>query len=175
MAKLTKGQGVALTVVILGVGTGIALAVNRAGAAPGQTLYGSISDTVGNPVAALIQVNDLSGERVASGRSKSNGDYAIIVPAGVYDVTILAEGYYPQAHHISVIPGDANCDGVVSEADIDNVQRIVLGIDPWTPSADANQDGVLNMADITKIERIYLGYDQYLTSIRFDIQLLLVL
>ena len=55
--------------------------------------------------------------------------------------------------------GDANEDGVVDMADVTKVERIILGLDPPTPSADANEDGSIDMADVTKIERIILGLD----------------
>ncbi len=55
--------------------------------------------------------------------------------------------------------GDANEDGVVDMSDVTKVERIILELDPPTPSADANEDGSIDMADVTKIERIILGLD----------------
>ena len=57
----------------------------------------------------------------------------------------------------SVLPGDANGDGVVNALDITKVERIVAGLDAETPGADANQDGSINALDITKIEMIIAG------------------
>jgi hypothetical protein len=59
----------------------------------------------------------------------------------------------------TVIPGDANGDGVVNALDITKVERIVAGLDAQTPGADANQDGNINSLDITKTERIAAGLD----------------
>jgi hypothetical protein len=53
--------------------------------------------------------------------------------------------------------GDVNQDGSVSMGDVAKVERIILGLDPPTPSADVNGDGVIDMSDVTKIERIILG------------------
>jgi hypothetical protein len=127
----------------------------------GQTLWGHV-----NVAGAVIEIG---GQRVYSDES---GNYSIpgIAP-GVYDVSISAPGYQEQVHHISVIPGDATCDGIINMLDVTKVERIISGLDPWTPSADANQDGYVNMADITKIERIIMGYDQPLTTMRFDVAL----
>ncbi len=60
---------------------------------------------------------------------------------------------------ISVIPGDANGDGVVNAIDITKVERIIAGLDPPTPGADANLVGNINAIDITKVERIIAGLD----------------
>jgi hypothetical protein len=57
----------------------------------------------------------------------------------------------------TVIPGDANGDGVVNALDITKVERIIAGLDAQTPGADANQDGNVNALDITKVERIIAG------------------
>jgi len=57
----------------------------------------------------------------------------------------------------TVLPGDANGDGVVNALDITKVERIIVGLDAQTPGADANQDGVVNALDITKVERIIVG------------------
>ncbi len=67
--------------------------------------------------------------------------------------------YHPLRLTTSVIPGDANGDGVVDMLDVTKVERIILGLDDPTPGADANQDGVIDMLDVTKIERIILGID----------------
>ena len=57
----------------------------------------------------------------------------------------------------SVLPGDANSDGVVNALDITKVERIIGGLDAQTLGADANQDGNINALDITKVERIIAG------------------
>lgn len=54
-------------------------------------------------------------------------------------------------------PGDANGDGVVDAADITLIERIIVGLEPYTPAADANRDGKLNTADITTVERMIAG------------------
>jgi len=57
----------------------------------------------------------------------------------------------------TVVPGDANGDGLVNTLDITKVERIIALLDAPTPGADANQDGNINALDITKIERIIAG------------------
>jgi len=57
----------------------------------------------------------------------------------------------------TVVPGDANGDGVVNALDITKVERIIAGLDATTPGADANQDGNVNALDITKVEIIIAG------------------
>ena len=57
----------------------------------------------------------------------------------------------------SVIPGDANGDGVVNALDITKVERIIAGLDAETPGSDANSDGAVNALDITKVEMIIAG------------------
>lgn len=59
----------------------------------------------------------------------------------------------------SVVPGDANGDGVVNALDITKVERIIAGLDAETPGADANSDGSVNALDITKIEMTIAGID----------------
>jgi hypothetical protein len=58
-----------------------------------------------------------------------------------------------------ILRGDANGDGKITIADVTEVERMILGLDPPTIGADANNDGIINMADVTKIERIILGLD----------------
>jgi hypothetical protein len=60
---------------------------------------------------------------------------------------------------ISVIPGDANGDGVMNVLDMTKTAREILLLDPLTPGADANLDGNVNVLDMTKIARIILGLD----------------
>jgi hypothetical protein len=60
---------------------------------------------------------------------------------------------------VSVVPGDANGDGVVNILDMTKCAREILGLDPLTPGADANGDGNVNVLDMTKIARIILGLD----------------
>jgi len=60
---------------------------------------------------------------------------------------------------VSVIPGDANGDGVVNIFDMTKVARIILELDDPAPGADANQDGSINIFDMTKIARIILELD----------------
>ena len=55
-------------------------------------------------------------------------------------------------------PGDATGDYVVNAADITNVERVILGIDPLEfIGADANMDGWVNASDIGVIEYMILG------------------
>jgi len=59
----------------------------------------------------------------------------------------------------SVLPGDANGDGVINALDITKVERIIAFLDAWTPGSDANQDGYTNALDITATERTLAGMD----------------
>lgn len=59
-----------------------------------------------------------------------------------------------------VIPGDANCDGVVDVADITAIASFILGATPdaWNrENADANRDGSIDVADITATAAIILN------------------
>ena len=50
-------------------------------------------------------------------------------------------------------PGDANEDGMISQADVDYVYAAIMGlISPVNPEADANGDHTVSMADVTAIE-----------------------
>jgi len=138
----------------------------------GQTLWGTVKRSgEGEHPISLKALIEIAG--VTSGYSDLSGTYKISgIPKGVYQVIVSAEGYQAAVYDaISVIPGDANCDGVVDIGDVTKVERIILGIDDPTPGADANQDGVINMLDVTKIERIILGLDAPLTTMRFDPEL----
>ncbi len=74
---------------------------------------------------------------------------------------IMAEGipatWVDGMVEVSVIPGDANGDGVVNAIDITKVERIIAHLDTPTTGADANQDGFINSIDITKVERTIVG------------------
>jgi len=141
----------------------------------GQTLWGHITDPSGNPIPnACVEVG---GVAVATG---TDGSYEILgIPItgtptgidGVYDIVISAPGYETQVHRISVVPGDVNGDGEVNMGDVTALERIILGLDPWTPSADANQDGVVDMGDEIWIKRIIFELDQPLATERFDVEL----
>ena len=135
----------------------------------GQTLWGTVMDArgVGIP-SALIEVDG-----IAPAYSGADGSYEIPnIPKGVYQVTVSAGGYQTKVYDaISVIPGDANADGVINSTDLTKVERIMMGLDPPTPSADTNQDGKINSTDLTLIERIMLGLDTPLTTMRFNSEL----
>jgi subtilase family serine protease len=81
--------------------------------------------------------------------------------AGVaYTLTATSGNFTAASSSFNVVhPGDANGDGSVTMADVTEVERVILGLDPPTPGCDANGDGIINMADVTKIERIILGLD----------------
>ena len=56
-------------------------------------------------------------------------------------------------------PGDANCDGKVTVADLTAIAHHVLGNTPKsfsTTAADANQDGDVNVADFTAVAHLLL-------------------
>ncbi len=82
--------------------------------------------------------------------------HTAIVPITVRPAGILCSAEL----WLGVLAGDANMDGYINMGDVTKVERIILGIDPPTPSADANQDGSVDMGDVTKIERIILGIDE---------------
>lgn len=60
---------------------------------------------------------------------------------------------------VSVIPGDADGNGIVNVLDLTKVARIILLLDAETPGADANLDGVVDVLDLTKVVRIILMLD----------------
>jgi hypothetical protein len=53
--------------------------------------------------------------------------------------------------------GDANEDGEINALDITKITRIILELDPSTPSADANSDGNIDAMDIGAVELIILN------------------
>jgi hypothetical protein len=73
--------------------------------------------------------------------------------------TTLEAGYATDTFTVapSVLPGDANGDGVVNALDITEVERIIAMLDAETGGADANQDGVVNALDITMVEIIIVS------------------
>ena len=63
---------------------------------------------------------------------------------------------------VTVIPGDANGDGVINALDITKVERIIAGFDLPIPGMhwpDCNGDGQINALDITCVERKIAGLD----------------
>lgn len=53
-----------------------------------------------------------------------------------------------------LIDGDANCDGVVDDADVVTAIAVLYGASTSCPTADANQDSVMSAADIAAIVRL---------------------
>lgn len=64
---------------------------------------------------------------------------------------------------ITLIPGDANCDGLVNLLDIIMISNYVLGQNP-TPfcfeNADINSDGTINLSDLIAAINIIMGAKQ---------------
>ncbi len=56
--------------------------------------------------------------------------------------------------HITVVPGDLNGDGIVTNADIPLLARILVGINPEIPAADVNGDTHVTLADLTLLVNI---------------------
>jgi len=56
-----------------------------------------------------------------------------------------------------IIPGDANCDGVINMADVVATERMILGLNRVTSNAVLNTDGTVDMGTVVKIERTILG------------------
>ena len=86
----------------------------------------------------------------------SDGAHTVYVRATDAATNTTAEASYATDSFTvqTVVPGDANQDGVVNALDITKVERIIALLDAETPGADANQDGVVNALDITKVEII---------------------
>jgi hypothetical protein len=91
----------------------------------------------------------------------SDGAHTVYVRATDSATNTTAEADYASDSFTvqTVIPGDANSDGVVNALDITKVERVIIELDIETPGADANQDGVVNALDITRIERMIVGLD----------------
>ena len=90
------------------------------------------------------------------------GDTSIIKPENVVlsdknALPIEAIWRGAQIKVVSILPGDANGDGIVNALDITKAERIIVQLDPPTPGADANKDDQINALDITEIERIIVG------------------
>ncbi|MDD5700907.1 MAG: MBG domain-containing protein [Dehalococcoidales bacterium] len=94
-----------------------------------------------------------------------NGNIVHITGLGTCTITATQDGnqnYNPappavQTFQVLSTPGDANGDGEVNSLDITKVVRIILQLDPVTPTADANRDGEINALDITTVELIILN------------------
>lgn len=59
-----------------------------------------------------------------------------------------------------LIPGDANCDGVVNVLDIITIANYFIGLDPdpfCFENADVNGDGVINVLDLIGVAEIFSG------------------
>jgi len=72
--------------------------------------------------------------------------------------TLLVE----EVQQPSVVPGDANGDGVINVLDLAWTARMIAGLEAngdTYPGADANQDGSVNVLDLAKIARIIAGLD----------------
>jgi len=108
----------------------------------------------GSGYLAVLHFHVIGSEGSSSTISLSNG-----VLANNLAEEIAATWIGDSVDVTSVLPGDANGDGVVNALDITKVERIVGGLDAETPGADANQDGNINSLDITKTERIAAGLD----------------
>jgi hypothetical protein len=89
----------------------------------------------------------------------SDGAHTVYVRATDAATNTTAEVNYASDSFTvrTVVPGDANGDGVVNAVDITKVERIIALLDAQTPGADANQDGNVNALDITKVEMIIVG------------------
>jgi hypothetical protein len=115
------------------------------------------------PVSGSVSYN--SGTYTATFTPSANLSYSTTYTATLSTAITDAVGNSLTAEYswsfttvpTTVIPGDANGDGVVNALDITKVERIIAGLDAQTPGADANQDGNINALDITKVERIIAG------------------
>ena len=71
-----------------------------------------------------------------------------------YQVT---EGWNRFTNIIEVDEGDANCDGVVNEADVNDAVSYVMGKSPnviMRSAADMNNDNKIDAADVVLINNI---------------------
>jgi len=104
-------------------------------------------------------LDETSEEYTFTTSALSDGAHAVYVRATDAASNTTAEANYASDSFTvqTVVPGDANGDGVVNALDITKVERIIVGLDAQTPGADANQDGNVNALDITKVERIIVG------------------
>jgi hypothetical protein len=119
----------------------------KAGTTP---VSGSVSYNSSNHTATFTPSANLAGSTT----------YTATLSTSITDATgnPLASAYSWSFTTVqTVVPGDANGDGVVNILDVTKVERIIAGLDAQTPGADANQDGNVNALDITKVERIIAG------------------
>ena len=144
------------------------------------TFTGTATDTQSNIASVAYRVD--SGSWVAA--TASDGAFDSLSEGYTFTTSILSAGEHTvyvratdaasppnttlEANYATdtftvapptVIPGDANGDGLVNALDITKVERIVAMLDTITAGADANQDGNVNALDITKVERIIAGLD----------------
>ena len=110
---------------------------------------GSVSYNFGTYTATFTPDAVLAeGTTYTASLSTAIADVAGNALAAEYTWTFTTEG------ESTVVPGDANGDGLVNALDITKVERIIAGLDPETLGADANEDGLVNALDITMVEII---------------------
>jgi|GEM_PF-4299548 len=88
---------------------------------------------------------------------------ATVVMADVGQVTCLFT-YTPADLVPAAVPGDANCDGVVTFADVAALYSHVLGVDDLTArgvlNADMNGDGELTFLDVAALYQYIIGFGE---------------
>ncbi len=63
---------------------------------------------------------------------------------------------------VDILPGDANCDGVVNVLDVIAIVNYFIGLDPdpfCFENADVNGDGIINILDVISTVSIFLDGD----------------
>ena len=117
-------------------------------------------DTVLDTVSGSTSYSDTTATFTPDANLDYSTTYAASIKASDLAGNPMAEAYtWSFTTAESVLPGDANGDGVVNIFDITYLERILAGLEDETSGADANQDGVVNSLDITKVERIIVGLD----------------
>jgi hypothetical protein len=114
--------------------------------------------------AAIASIGDSIGVDVTfgGGGAQSNLETFAAVDvesgggAGYAIVRSLAKGNPSPLVSRGAVPGDADCDGILSGADIGALARALFE-GPSCASADANDDGVLSAADIVALISLLVG------------------
>jgi hypothetical protein len=116
-----------------------------------SVVSGSISYNAGTNTASFDPATDL----------EQNTEYTATLTMAITDAAgnplASASSWSFTTGTSTVIPGDANEDGVVNALDITKVERIIAGLDAETQGADANEDGEVNALDITMVEIIIVN------------------
>ena len=86
----------------------------------------------------------------------ADGDELEAALSGIYD-DIAPYIPAPEPPAPTVIPGDADGDGLVNVKDVSTLKKIIAGAENTTPGADVDLDGLVNVKDVTALKVMLAG------------------